>query len=129
VIKDVSLGAMSIFTWLLAVLRHRHASAEGTSRTARSTPSSPNPCRVSSTMLGKFLGVLLLLFIAISLMTPSSWLCSTPANRALSTMPRTWSRPAALDDQLAQYPRRLPSTAICFRASPSFISSPRFVRR
>jgi len=68
VLKDVSLGAMSIFTWLLAVLSTAMLLPKDIEdRTLYTILAKPVPR--FEYLLGKFLGVLLLLFIAISLMS------------------------------------------------------------
>ncbi len=67
-LKDMSLGAMSIFTWLLAVLATAMLLPKDIEdRTLYTILAKPVPR--FEYLLGKFLGVLLLLFIAISLMT------------------------------------------------------------
>ena len=68
VLKDVSLGAMSIFTWLLAVLATAMLLPKDIEdRTLYTILAKPVPR--FEYLLGKFLGVLLLLFIALSLMS------------------------------------------------------------
>jgi len=68
VLKDVSLGAMSIFTWLLAVLSTAMLLPKDIEdRTLYTILAKPVPR--FEYLLGKFLGVLLLLFIALSLMS------------------------------------------------------------
>lgn len=68
VLKDVSLGAMSIFTWLLAVLATAMLLPKDIEdRTLYTILAKPVPR--FEYLLGKFLGVLSLLFIAISLMS------------------------------------------------------------
>lgn len=68
VLKDVSLGAMSIFTWLLAVLATAMLLPKDIEdRTLYTILAKPVPR--FEYLLGKFLGVLFLLFIAISLMS------------------------------------------------------------
>ncbi|EDY20907.1 hypothetical protein CfE428DRAFT_1200 [Chthoniobacter flavus Ellin428] len=68
VLKDVSLGAMSIFTWLLGVLATAMLLPKDIEdRTLYTILAKPVPR--FEYLLGKFLGVLLLLFVAISLMT------------------------------------------------------------
>ncbi|MEI9897555.1 MAG: ABC transporter permease subunit [Chthoniobacter sp.] len=68
VLKDVSLGAMSIFTWLLAVLATAMLLPKDIEdRTLYTILAKPVPR--FEYLLGKFIGVLLLLFIAISLMS------------------------------------------------------------
>jgi ABC-type Na+ efflux pump permease subunit len=68
VLKDVSLGAMSIFTWLLAVLATAMLLPKDIEdRTLYTILAKPVPR--FEYLLGKFVGVLLLLFIAISLMS------------------------------------------------------------
>jgi hypothetical protein len=67
VLKDVSLGAMSIFTWLLAVLATAMLLPKDIEdRTLYTILAKPVPR--FEYLLGKFLGVLLLLFVALSLM-------------------------------------------------------------
>ncbi|MEP6673406.1 MAG: ABC transporter permease subunit [Chthoniobacter sp.] len=68
VLKDVSLGAMSIFTWLLAVLATAMLLPKDIEdRTLYTILAKPVPR--FEYLLGKFIGVLALLFIAISLMS------------------------------------------------------------
>jgi ABC-type Na+ efflux pump permease subunit len=68
VLKDVSLGAMSIFTWLLGVLATAMLLPKDIEdRTLYTILAKPVPR--FEYLLGKFLGVLFLLFIAISLMS------------------------------------------------------------
>lgn len=68
VLKDVSLGAMSIFTWLLAVLSTAMLLPKDIEdRTLYTILAKPVP-RLEY-ILGKLVGVLLLLLVAISLMT------------------------------------------------------------
>jgi ABC-type Na+ efflux pump permease subunit len=68
VLKDVSLGAMSIFTWLLAVLATAMLLPKDIEdRTLYTILAKPVPR--FEYLLGKFVGVLLLLFVAISLMS------------------------------------------------------------
>src|SRR5438067_1297516 len=68
VLKDVSLGAMSIFSWLLAVLATAMLLPKDIEdRTLYTILAKPVPR--FEYLLGKFLGVLLLLFIALSLMS------------------------------------------------------------
>lgn len=68
VLKDVSLGAMSIFTWLLAVLATAMLLPKDIEdRTLYTILAKPVPR--FEYLLGKFLGVLLLLFVALSLMS------------------------------------------------------------
>ncbi len=68
VLKDVSLGAMSIFTWLLAVLATAMLLPNDIEdRTLYTILAKPVP-RLEY-ILGKLLGVLLLLAVAITLMT------------------------------------------------------------
>jgi hypothetical protein len=68
VLKDVSLGAMSIFTWLLAVLATAMLLPKDIEdRTLYTILAKPVP-RLEY-LLGKLLGVLALLFVAISLMS------------------------------------------------------------
>ena len=68
VLKDVSLGAMSIFTWLLAVLATAMLLPKDIEdRTLYTILAKPVPR--FEYLLGKFLGVLLLLFIALALMS------------------------------------------------------------
>lgn len=68
VLKDVSLGAMSIFTWLLAVLATAMLLPKDIEdRTLYTILAKPVPR--FEYLLGKLLGVLLLLAIAISLMS------------------------------------------------------------
>jgi ABC-type Na+ efflux pump permease subunit len=68
VLKDVSLGAMSIFTWLLAVLATAMLLPKDIEdRTLYTILAKPVPR--FEYLLGKFIGVLLLLFVAISLMS------------------------------------------------------------
>lgn len=68
VLKDVSLGAMSIFTWLLAVLATAMLLPKDIEdRTLYTILAKPVPR--FEYLLGKFLGVLFLLFIALSLMS------------------------------------------------------------
>jgi ABC-type Na+ efflux pump permease subunit len=68
VLKDVSLGAMSIFTWLLAVLATAMLLPKDIEdRTLYTILAKPVPR--FEYLLGKFCGVLLLLFIALSLMS------------------------------------------------------------
>ena len=67
-LKDVSLGAMSIFTWLLAVLATAMLLPKDIEdRTLYTILAKPVPR--FEYLLGKFLGVLLLLFIALALMS------------------------------------------------------------
>lgn len=67
VLKDVSLGAMSIFTWLLAVLATAMLLPKDIEeRTLYTILAKPVPR--FEYLLGKFLGVLLLLFTALALM-------------------------------------------------------------
>jgi ABC-2 family transporter protein len=67
VLKDVALGAMSIFTWLLAVLSTALLLPKDIEdRTLYTILAKPVP-RLEY-LLGKLLGVLLLLFVALSLM-------------------------------------------------------------
>ena len=68
VLKDVALGAMSIFTWLLAVLSTAMLLPKDIEdRTLYTILAKPVP-RLEY-LLGKLLGVLLLLFVALSLMS------------------------------------------------------------
>ncbi len=68
VLKDVSLGAMSIFTWLLAVLATAMLLPKDIEdRTLYTILAKPVPR--FEYLLGKFLGVLLLLFVALALMS------------------------------------------------------------
>ncbi len=68
VLKDVSLGAMSIFTWLLAVLATAMLLPKDIEdRTLYTILAKPVPR--FEYLIGKLLGVLLLLAIAISLMS------------------------------------------------------------
>jgi len=68
VLKDVALGAMSIFTWLLAVLSTAMLLPKDIEdRTLYTILAKPVP-RLEY-LLGKLIGVLLLLFVAISLMS------------------------------------------------------------
>ncbi len=68
VLKDVSLGAMSIFTWLLAVLATAMLLPKDIEdRTLYTILAKPVPR--FEYLLGKFAGVLFLLFIALSLMS------------------------------------------------------------
>ncbi|HEX5176263.1 MAG TPA: ABC transporter permease [Chthoniobacteraceae bacterium] len=68
VLKDVSLGAMSIFTWLLAVLSTAMLlPKEIEDRTLYTILAKPVPR--FEYLLGKLLGVLLLLALAIALMS------------------------------------------------------------
>lgn len=68
VLKDVSLGAMSIFTWLLAVLSTAMLLPKDIEdRTLYTILAKPVPR--FEYLLGKLLGVLLLLALAISLMS------------------------------------------------------------
>src|SRR4051812_36716283 len=68
VLKDVSLGAMSIFTWLLAVLATAMLLPKDIEdRTLYTILAKPVPR--FEYLLGKFFGVLLLLFVALSLMS------------------------------------------------------------
>ena len=68
VLKDVSLGAMSIFTWLLAVLATAMLLPKDIEdRTLYTILAKPVPR--FEYLIGKLLGVLLLLFVAISLMS------------------------------------------------------------
>jgi hypothetical protein len=67
VLKDVALGAMSIFTWLLAVLATALLLPKDIEdRTLYTILAKPVPR--FEYLLGKLLGVFLLLFIALSLM-------------------------------------------------------------
>ena len=100
VLKDVSLGAMSIFTWLLAVLATAMLLPKDIEdRTLYTILAKPVPR--FEYLLGKFVGVLLLLFIAISLMSAVFVaVLYTREQQALSDAPRLV--PAhALNDQLA----------------------------
>jgi len=68
VLKDVALGAMSIFTWLLAVLSTAMLLPKDIEdRTLYTILAKPVP-RLEY-LLGKLIGVLLLLFVAISFMS------------------------------------------------------------
>jgi ABC-type transport system involved in multi-copper enzyme maturation permease subunit len=68
VLKDVSLGAMSIFTWLLAVLATAMLLPKDIEdRTLYTILAKPVPR--FEYLLGKLLGVLALLFIALSFMS------------------------------------------------------------
>ena len=68
VLKDVALGAMSIFTWLLAVLSTAMLLPKDIEdRTLYTILAKPVPR--FEYLLGKLLGVLLLLFVALSLMS------------------------------------------------------------
>jgi hypothetical protein len=68
VLKDVALGAMSVFTWLLAVLSTALLLPKDIEeRTLYTILAKPVP-RLEY-LLGKLLGVLALLFLAISLMS------------------------------------------------------------
>lgn len=68
VLKDVSLGAMSIFTWLLAVLATAMLLPKDIEdRTLYTILAKPVPR--FEYLLGKFIGVLVLLFIATILMS------------------------------------------------------------
>lgn len=68
VLKDVSLGSMSIFTWLLAVLSTAMLLPKDIEdRTLYTILAKPVP-RLEY-LLGKLIGVLLLLLVAISLMS------------------------------------------------------------
>ncbi|HEX8309712.1 MAG TPA: hypothetical protein VF614_00245, partial [Chthoniobacteraceae bacterium] len=68
VLKDVSLGAMSIFTWLLAVLATAMLLPKDIEdRTLYTILAKPVPR--FEYLLGKLLGVFALLFIALSLMS------------------------------------------------------------
>ena len=68
VLKDVGLGAMSIFTWLLAVLSTAMLLPKDIEdRTLYTILAKPVPR--FEYLLGKLLGVLLLLFIALSMMS------------------------------------------------------------
>jgi len=100
VLKDVSLGAMSIFTWLLAVLSTAMLLPKDIEdRTLYTILAKPVPR--FEYLLGKFVGVLLLLFIAISLMSVVFVaVLYTREQQALAEAPRMV--PAhALNDQLA----------------------------
>ena len=100
VLKDVSLGAMSIFTWLLAVLATAMLLPKDIEdRTLYTILAKPVPR--FEYLLGKFLGVLLLLFVAISLMSlVFVAVLYTREQQALADAPRLV--PAhALNDQLA----------------------------
>src|SRR5262249_38708193 len=67
-LKAASIGAMSIFTWLLAVLATSMLIPNDIEdRTLYTILAKPVPR--FEYLLGKFLGILLLLFIALSLMT------------------------------------------------------------
>lgn len=67
-LKSMSLGAMSIFTWLLAVLATAMLLPKDIEdRTIYTILAKPVPR--FEYLLGKFLGVLILLFIALSLMS------------------------------------------------------------
>lgn len=68
VLKDVSLGGMSVFTWLLAVLATAMLLPKDIEdRTLYTILAKPVPR--FEYLLGKFIGILLLLFVAISLMS------------------------------------------------------------
>jgi hypothetical protein len=68
VLKDMALGAMTIFTWLLAVLSTAMLLPKDIEdRTLYTILAKPVPR--FEYLLGKLLGVLLLLFVAISLMS------------------------------------------------------------
>lgn len=68
VLKDVSLGAMSIFTWLLAVLATAMLLPKDIEdRTLYTILAKPVPR--FEYLLGKFVGVLVLLLVALSLMS------------------------------------------------------------
>ena len=68
VLKDVSLGAMSIFSWLLAVLATAMLLPKDIEdRTLYTILAKPVPR--FEYLLGKLLGVLTLLFVALSLMS------------------------------------------------------------
>jgi len=68
VLKDVSLGGMSVFTWLLAVLATAMLLPKDIEDRTLYTILA-KPVSRFEYLLGKFLGVILLLFIAISLMS------------------------------------------------------------
>lgn len=68
VLKDVSLGGMSVFTWLLAVLATAMLLPKDIEDRTLYTILA-KPVSRFEYLLGKFLGVVLLLFIAISLMS------------------------------------------------------------
>jgi ABC-type Na+ efflux pump permease subunit len=68
VLKDVSLGGMSVFTWLLAVLATAMLLPKDIEDRTLYTILA-KPVSRFEYLLGKFLGVVLLLFIAIALMT------------------------------------------------------------
>jgi len=68
VLKDVSLGGMSVFTWLLAVLATAMLLPKDIEdRTLYTILAKPVPR--FEYLLGKFFGILSLLFVAISLMS------------------------------------------------------------
>jgi ABC-type Na+ efflux pump permease subunit len=68
VLKDVSLGAMSVFTWLLATLATAMLlPKDQEDRTLYTILAKPVPR--FEYLLGKLFGVLLMLFVALSLMT------------------------------------------------------------
>jgi hypothetical protein len=68
VLKDVSLGGMSIFSWLLAVLATAMLLPKDIEdRTLYTILAKPVPR--FEYLVGKFIGILLLLFVALSLMT------------------------------------------------------------
>jgi ABC-type Na+ efflux pump permease subunit len=68
ILKDASLGAMSVFTWLLAVLATAMLLPKDIEdRTLYTILAKPVP-RFED-LLGKFIGILLMLFVALSAMT------------------------------------------------------------
>jgi hypothetical protein len=99
VLKDVALGAMSIFTWLLAVLSTAMLLPKDIEdRTLYTILAKPVP-RLEY-LLGKLLGVLLLLFVAISLMSALFVVVLyAKENSAIAELSRT-TAPAALEAEI-----------------------------
>jgi hypothetical protein len=99
VLKDMSLGAMTIFTWLLAVLSTAMLLPKDIEdRTLYTILAKPVPR--FEYLLGKILGVLLLLFIAISLMSALFVvILYLKEQSAIAEVSRTTS-PAALQEQI-----------------------------
>ena len=117
VLKDVSLGAMSIFTWLLAMLATAMLLPKDIEdRTLYTILAKPVPR--FEYLLGKLLGVLALLFVALALMSAVFVACSTRASRPPSRdTARVYAGPGELEAALEVKCAPQRSTPTCCRAS------------
>ncbi|MEZ0256310.1 MAG: ABC transporter permease [Chthoniobacter sp.] len=98
-LKDVSLGAMTIFSWLLSVLATAMLLPKDIEdRTLYTILAKPVPR--FEYLLGKFIGILLMLFIAISLMSAFFVVVLYAFEQHALAAAARYTPPNALQDQL-----------------------------